>query len=145
MGRLAVLQRGWASVVNRSLNMFTLIAMGVGVAWIYSVVATLAPTCSRAARMMGDTVAVYFEAAAVITVLALLGQVLELRAREQTSARYARFLTGSEDSPTYPARWHRRGGGGRLYTVGDKLRVRMGEKVPVDGRCWRGVRPSMDR
>ena len=86
-------QRGWASVVNRSLNMFTLIAMGVGVAWIYSVVATLAPDLfPETARMMGDTVAVYFEAAAVITVLALLGQVLELRAREQTSGAIRALL-----------------------------------------------------
>jgi P-type Cu+ transporter len=80
------LVRGWTSVVARSLNMFTLIAMGTGVAWTYSVVATFAPGLFPAAfRGMGGAVAVYFEAAAVITVLVLLGQVLELRARERTS------------------------------------------------------------
>ncbi|MBN8935119.1 MAG: YHS domain-containing protein, partial [Rhizobiales bacterium] len=78
--------RGWKSVVNRNLNMFTLIAMGTGVAWVYSVVATLAPQVfPQAFRIGGGAVAVYFEAAAVITVLVLLGQVLELRARETTS------------------------------------------------------------
>lgn len=79
-------ERGWTSLVNRSLNMFTLVAMGTGVAWSYSVVATLAPQIfPRAFRAAGGTVPVYFEAAAVITVLVLLGQVMELRAREQTS------------------------------------------------------------
>ena len=80
--------RGWQSLVTRNLNMFTLIAMGTGVAWLYSVVATLAPGIFPAAfRGHDGAVAVYFEAAAVITVLVLLGQVLELRAREQTSRR----------------------------------------------------------
>ena len=77
--------RGWASIVNRRLNMFTLIAMGTGIAWIYSVVATVAPQVFPPAfHIMDDAVAVYFEAAAVITVLVLLGQVLELQARERT-------------------------------------------------------------
>ena len=80
-------QRGWQSLVNRSLNMFTLIAMGTGTAWIYSVVATLAPSIfPDAFRQHDGSVAVYFEAAAVITVLVLLGQVLELRARESAPA-----------------------------------------------------------
>ena len=80
--------RGWKSIVTRNLNMFTLIALGTGVAWLYSVVATVAPGIFPAAfRGMDGSVAVYFEAAAVITVLVLLGQVLELRAREQTSGR----------------------------------------------------------
>ena len=79
-------QRGWQSLVTRNLNMFTLIAMGTGAAWIYSVVATLAPGIfPDAFRQHDGSVAVYFEAAAVITVLVLLGQVLELRARESTS------------------------------------------------------------
>ena len=78
-------ERGWASLKSRNLNMFTLIAMGVGVAWAYSVVATVAPHLFPAAfRGAHDVVPVYFEAAAVITTLVLLGQVLELRAREQT-------------------------------------------------------------
>jgi len=85
--RLPIFQRGWASVVNRSLNMFSLIALGVGVAWTYSVVAMLLPGIfPPAMRSMGETVPVYFEAAAVIMALVLLGQVMELRARSQTSA-----------------------------------------------------------
>src|SRR3546814_14604251 len=85
-------ERGWASVRTRNLNMFTLIAMGTGVAWAYSVVATAAPGIFPAAfRMMDGTVAIYFEAAAVITVLVLLGQVLELRARERTDRKSTRL------------------------------------------------------
>src|SRR5258708_6270736 len=85
--------RGWKSVATRNLNMFTLIAMGTGVAWVYSVVATLAPgSFPPAFRGEGGAVAVYFEAAAVITVLVLLGQVLELRAREQTSGAIRALL-----------------------------------------------------
>src|SRR5262249_17500815 len=85
--------RGWQSLVTRNLNMFTLIAMGTGVAWIYSVVATVAPGLFPAAfRGMDGAVAVYFEAAAVITVLVLLGQVLELRARDQTSGAIRALL-----------------------------------------------------
>ncbi len=127
--------RGWASLRSRNLNMFTLIAMGTGVAWIYSVVATLAPRLFPPAFREGDGgVAVYFEAAAVITVLVLLGQVLELRARERTSGAIrallaivphtaSRMLTdGSEEQV-----------GLDQVVVGDRLRVRPGEKVPVDG------------
>ena len=126
--------RGWQSVVTRNLNMFTLIAMGVGVAYLYSVVATLAPQLFPPAfRDMHGVVAVYFEAAAVITVLVLLGQVLELRARAQTSGairallglapKTARRVTdhGDEDIDI------------DAIKVGDRLRVRPGEKVPVDG------------
>src|SRR3989442_8990403 len=84
---MAIFQRGWASVVNRSTNMFTLIAMGTGVAYLYSVVATLFPQIFPASfRSMGDRPDVYFEAAAAIVTLVLLGQVLELRARSQTSS-----------------------------------------------------------
>src|SRR5690606_11362739 len=86
-------ERGWASLVSRHLNMFTLIAMGTGVAWLYSVVATFMPDLFPAAFRNADgTVAVYFEAAAVITVLVLLGQVLELRARERTSGALKALL-----------------------------------------------------
>ena len=86
-------QRGWASIRNRSLNMFTLIAIGVGAAWIYSVVAVLAPHLFPAAvRRMDGSAPVYFEAAAIITVLVLVGQILELRAREQTSGAIRALL-----------------------------------------------------
>jgi Cu+-exporting ATPase len=86
-------ERGWRSIQTRHLNMFTLIAMGTGVAWIYSVVAILAPsTFPTAFRAKDGTVAVYFEAASVITVLVLLGQVLELRAREKTSGAIKALL-----------------------------------------------------
>ena len=85
--------RGWQSLVTRNLNMFTLIAMGTGVAWLYSVVATIVPGAFPAAfRGPDGAVAIYFEAAAVITVLVLLGQVLELRAREQTSGAIRALL-----------------------------------------------------
>ena len=136
--------RGWQSLVHRSLNMFTLIAMGTGAAWIYSVMATIAPQIFPPAFRMGDSVAVYFEAAAVITVLVLLGQVLELRAREHTSGAIRALLNlapktarrmktdGSEEDVSIDA-----------ITVGDKLRVRPGEKVPVDGELLDG-RSSLD-
>jgi Cu+-exporting ATPase len=126
--------RGWSSVVNRNLNMFTLIAMGTGVAWLYSIVATLAPGVFPAAfRMGGGAVAVYFEAAAVITVLVLLGQVLELRARESTSGAIRALL----DLAPKTARRIREGGAEEEVQldqvhVGDLLRVRPGDKVPVD-------------
>jgi Cu+-exporting ATPase len=132
--------RGWKSIVTRNLNMFTLIALGTGVAWLYSVVATVVPGIFPAAfRGMDGSVAVYFEAAAVITVLVLLGQVLELRAREQTSGAIRALLDlapktarrikpdGSEDEVTLD-----------LIGIGDRLRVRPGEKVPVDGSVIEG-------
>ena len=127
--------RGWESVKSRHLNMFTLIAMGVGVAWIYSVVALLAPQLfPSSAKSMGGVVSVYFEAAAVITVLVLLGQVLEVRAREKTSGALKALLAMA------PKTARRIGEGGTeqdipidAVMVGDKLRVRPGEKVPVDG------------
>jgi Cu+-exporting ATPase len=128
--------RGWQSLLTRNLNMFTLIAMGTGVAWLYSVVATLAPGIFPAAlRGHHDgSVAVYFEAAAVITVLVLLGQVLELRARESTSGAIRALL----DLAPKTARRIRRDGAEEevqldAVHVGDRLRVRPGEKVPVDG------------
>ncbi len=133
-------QRGWQSLVNRSLNMFTLIAMGTGTAWIYSVVATLAPGIfPDAFRQHDGSVAVYFEAAAVITVLVLLGQVLELRARESTSGAIRALL----DLDPKNARNNRDDGTEEevqldTVRVGDRLRVRPGEKVPVDGEVLEG-------
>jgi P-type Cu+ transporter len=127
--------RGWSSVVARSLNMFTLIAMGTGVAWGYSVVATLAPGLFPAAfRGEGGTVAVYFEAAAVITVLVLLGQVLELRARERTGGAIRALL---DLAPKTAVRVTDAGEDQEValdaIQVGDRLRVRPGGTIPVDG------------
>ena len=132
--------RGWASLRTRNLNMFTLIAMGVGVSWLYSVVALLAPGAFPAAlRGHGGAAPVYFEAAAVITVLVLLGQVLELRARAQTSGAIRALL----DLAPKTARRVRDDGSDEevsldLIAVGDRLRVRPGEKVPVDGAVLDG-------
>lgn len=145
--------RGWASVRTRNLNMFTLIAMGTGVAWLYSVIATIAPgifpDSFRASSGMADdmsagAVDVYFEAAAVITVLVLLGQVLELRAREQTSGAIKALL---DLAPTTARRVRPDGKDEEIgledVQIGDKLRVRPGEKVPVDGEVLDG-RTSLD-
>jgi Cu+-exporting ATPase len=133
-------ERGWASLKSRNLNMFTLIAMGVGVAWAYSVVDTVAPSLFPAA-FRGDhgAVAVYFEAAAVITTLVLLGQVLELRAREQTGGAIRALL----DLTPKTARLVRADSGDDevaldAVNIGDMLRVRPGEKVPVDGQIVEG-------
>jgi P-type Cu+ transporter len=132
--------RGWNSLVTRNLNMFTLIAMGTGVAFLYSVVGTLAPQVFPSAfRDMHGAVAVYFEAASVITVLVLLGQVLELRARERTSGairallglapKTARRVTANGDEDVALD----------AIAVGDLLRVRPGEKIPVDGVVAEGT------
>ena len=132
--------RGWQSLLTRNLNMFTLIAMGVGVAYLYSVVATLAPgVFPQAFRGTDGAVAVYFEAAAVITVLVLLGQVLELRAREATSGAIRALL----DLAPKTARRVRDDGSDEEISLdevaaGDKLRVRPGDKVPVDGTVLEG-------
>ena len=137
--------RGWQSLVTRNLNMFTLIAMGTGVAWLYSIVATIAPGAFPAAfRGPEGAVAIYFEAAAVITVLVLLGQVLELRAREQTSGAIRALL----DLAPKTARKIEADGNDKevpldTVIVGDRLRVRPGEKVPVDGVLLDG-RSSLD-
>jgi len=133
-------ERGWASIVHRSLNMFTLIAVGVGTAYVYSVIATLAPGIFPDSFREHGEVAVYFEAAAVITALVLLGQVLELRARSQTSSairallnlapKTARLVQSDGSEQDVP-----------LESVhpGDLLRVRPGEKVPVDGVVTEGA------
>ena len=144
-------QRGWASLINRSTNMFTLIAMGTGVAYVYSVVATVFPQIFPASfrstapmyypgfapatsRMVGDRPDVYFEAAAAIVTLVLLGQVLELRARSRTSSairalldlspKIARLLSEDGSERDVPL---------EQVQSGDRLRVRPGEKIPVDG------------
>jgi len=134
-------QRGWASIVNRSLNMFTLIAMGTGVAYLYSIVATIFPQIFPLSfRLASGEVPVYFEASAAIITLVLLGQVLELRARSRTSsalkallglapktARRLRPEGGEEDIPL------------EQVMAGDRLRVRPGEKIPVDGSVIEGT------
>ena len=132
--------RGWQSVVSRNLNMFTLIALGTGVAWVYSTVATAAPDIFPASFRDADgKVAIYFEAAAVIVTLVLLGQVMELRARNRTGAAIKALLglapktalrvaaDGSESEVSL-----------EQVMVGDRLRVRPGEKVPVDGSVIEG-------
>jgi Cu+-exporting ATPase len=142
-----VLWAGWpffvrarASLKTRNLNMFTLIAMGTGVAWAYSIIGTLLPGVFPSAMLtMDGAVAVYFEAAAVITVLVLLGQVLELKARERTSGAIRALL----DLSPKTARRIRPDGGDEdvtldLVAVGDRLRVRPGERVPVDGEILEG-------
>ena len=137
--------RAWQSLLTRNLNMFTLIAMGTGVAWLYSGVAMLLPSLFPPGfRGPDGAVAVYFEAAAVITVLVLLGQVLELRAREQTSGAIRALL----DLAPKIARRIRADGTDEevsldVIAVGDRLRVRPGEKVPVDGEVIEG-RSSLD-
>ncbi len=142
---LPFFQRGWASVVHRSLNMFSLIALGTGAAYLYSLVATLAPDAFPSTfRGPGGAVAVYFEAAAVITVLVLAGQVLELRARARTGSAIRALLDLA------PKVAHRLTASGTDEPValdqvraGDRLRVRPGEAVPVDGMVLEG-RSALD-
>ena len=132
-------ERGWVSLVTRHLNMFTLIAIGTGAAWLYSIIATVLPGAfPEAFRIRDGAVPVYFEAAAVITVLVLLGQVLELRAREQTGGairalldlapKTARRISASGDEDVSLD----------LIQVGDLLRVRPGDKIPLDGIVTEG-------
>jgi Cu+-exporting ATPase len=132
--------RGWQSLVTRNLNMFTLIAIGTGVAWLYSVVATFLPGLfPQTFRGHDGAVAVYFESAAVITVLVLLGQVLELRAREATSGAIKALL---DLAPKTTRRVKADGSDEEIpldqVQVGDRLRVRPGDKVPVDGEVLEG-------
>ena len=141
---LPFFQRFWTSLVNRSPNMFTLIGLGTGVAYVYSVVATMAPQIfPDSLRGMGGYPDVYFEAAAAITTLVLLGQVMELRARSRTSAAIRALL----DLSPKTARLLAAGAGGEVIEKdiplenvkpGDHLRVRPGEKVPVDGVVLEG-------
>ena len=133
-------ERGWQSLKTRNLNMFTLIAMGTGVAWLYSIVATLIPGIFPDAFRVNDgAVAVYFEAAAVITVLVLLGQVLELKAREQTGGAIRALL---DLAPKTARRVNEKGEDEDVpldeIKAGDLLRVRPGEKVPLDGVVTEG-------
>jgi Cu+-exporting ATPase len=133
-------QRGWRSIVSRNFNMFTLIAIGTGAAWIYSMLAALAPDIFPAAFRQADgSVAVYFEAAAVIIVLVLLGQVLELRAREKTSGAIKALL---DLAPRTARRLDDQGGEQDValdqIKVGERLRVRPGDKVPLDGEVLEG-------
>jgi P-type Cu+ transporter len=134
-------QRGWTSVVNRAPNMFTLIAMGTGAAYGYSTVATVAPALLPSSfRLHDGSIAVYFEAAAIITVLVLLGQVLELKARSQTSSairallrlapKTARLIKPDGQEEDVPL---------ERIQVGHRLRVRPGERVPVDGMVKEGA------
>jgi Cu+-exporting ATPase len=131
--------RGWASLRNRSLNMFTLIALGVGVAYLYSLAATFLPQLFPMEIRHGGMLAVYYEAAAVITVLVLLGQVLELRAREQTGGAIRALL---KLAPKSARRITADGKDEEValqdVQVGDRLRVRPGESVPVDGTVLEG-------
>ena len=133
-------ERGWTSLKTRNLNMFTLIAMGTGVAWVFSVVGTIWPDLFPSSmRGQDGSVPIYFEASAVITVLVLLGQVLELRAREQTggairallglSPKVARRITadGTDEDVSL-----------NQVIAGDRLRVRPGERVPLDGEILEG-------
>ena len=134
-------QRGWASIVNRSLNMFTLIAIGTSTAFVYSVIAVLLPDIFPPAfREHGGGIALYFEAAAVITTLVLLGQVLELRARSETSSAIKSLLGLAPKT----ARILRANGAEEDIPIdqvhpGNKLRVRPGEKIPVDGVVVEGT------
>ncbi len=139
-GGWPLFQRGWASLVNRHLNMFTLIALGVGVAWSYSMVALLLPDIfPQKMRSMGGTVDVYFEAAAVITALVLLGQVMELRARSQTSAAIKLLLgLAPKTARIVRANGHEEDIPLAQVQPNDVLRVRPGEKVPVDGVVLEG-------
>lgn len=132
--------RGWQSLKTRNLNMFTLIALGTGAAWVYSMVGTLAPGLfPRDLRTAEGAVPIYFEAAAVITVLVLLGQVLELRAREKTSGAIRALL---DLAPKTAVRVQPDGSDETVQIdtiqVGELLRVRPGEKVPVDGELVEG-------
>jgi Cu+-exporting ATPase len=137
---LPFFKRGWTSVVNRSLNMFTLIAIGTGVAYIYSVVATVAPGLfPDTFRSATQTVDVYFEAAGVIVVLVLLGQLMELQARDRTGSAIRSLMKLAPDTATVI----RESGAEETVpletiAVGDRLRIRPGEKVPIDGHVVDG-------
>jgi P-type Cu+ transporter len=133
-------ERGWASIVHRSLNMFTLIALGVGTAYVYSVVATLAPgVFPPSFKSHGGEIGLYYEAAAIITALVLLGQVLELRARSQTSSAIKALLGLAPKTARRIEGASERDVPLDEVTAGDLLRVRPGEKIPVDGVLTEGA------
>ncbi|MBI4346945.1 MAG: HAD-IC family P-type ATPase, partial [Elusimicrobia bacterium] len=138
-GAFPFFERGWASIRNRRLNMFTLLAMGIGTAYLDSLVATLAPGLLPAPEHGHGAPALYFEAAAVITTLALLGQVLELKARHKTSGAIRALLGLSPKT----ARRHADGREEEIplaeVRAGDRLRIRPGEKIPVDGVVLEGA------
>lgn len=136
-------QRGWQSLVNRSLNMFTLIAMGVGAAYLYSAVVMLLPGVFPPSFSAHGKIGIYFEAAAIITVLVLLGQVLELRARSRTGSAIRALLGLAPNTARIVRDGEERDVPLDQVEKGDRLRVRPGEKVPVDGRVIDG-RTSMD-
>ena len=144
-GGLPFFQRGWASLITQNLNMFTLIALSTGITWLYSVVATVAPQVFPLAfRDEYGLVAVYFEAAAVIIVLVLLGQVLELRAREQTGAALRSLLDLAPNTAWFVGDdGSEKEIGLNQVSVGDRLRVRPGAKIPIDGEVLEG-RSSVD-
>jgi Cu+-exporting ATPase len=132
-------ERGWASVVNRSTNMFTLIAIGTGVAYLFSLVATIVPEIfSRSLLDMNDMPPVYFEASAAIVTLVLLGQVLELRARRSTGAAIRALLNLAPKTARLIRPGREEDVPLEQVKVGDKLRVRPGEKIPVDGMVLEG-------
>ena len=141
-------ERGWASMVSRNLNMFTLIAMGAGAAYLDSVVAVVWPGIFPAAfRDASGGVALYFEAAAVIVVLVLVGQVLELKARSQTSSALKALLGLAPKTARLMGADGSEGGCCLRVEikVGDLVRVRPGEKVPIDGVVVRGIAGWMSR
>jgi Cu+-exporting ATPase len=135
--------RGWQSIVNRSLNMFTLIAIGVGAAYFYSAVVMLLPQIFPPSFSAHGQIGIYFEAAAIITVLVLLGQVLELRARSRTGSAIRALLGLAPNTARIIRDGEERDVPLDQVRKGDRLRVRPGEKVPVDGRVLEG-RTSID-
>ena len=136
-------QRGWQSIVNRSLNMFTLIAIGVGAAYFYSAVVMLLPQIFPPSFAAHGKIGIYFEAAAIITVLVLLGQVLELRARSRTGSAIRALLGLTPNTARVIRDGEERDVPLNQVQKGDRLRVRPGEKIPVDGRVVEG-RTSID-
>lgn len=131
-------QRGWQSILNRSLNMFTLIALGVGVAYFYSAIVMLLPQLFPPSFAAHGKIGIYFEAAAIITVLVLLGQVLELRARSRTGSAIRALLDLAPKVAHVVHNGHEEDVDLASVAKGDRLRIRPGEKVPVDGRVIDG-------
>ncbi|CDZ81815.1 Silver exporting P-type ATPase [Candidatus Rubidus massiliensis] len=131
-------KRGWMSIVNRHLNMFSLISLGVGVAYLYSVIAFFFPHAFPASFLHQGEVPLYFETAAIITVLVLLGQVLELKARSQTSQAIKALLGRAAKSARIVVNGEEKEVSIDQVKVGDILRIRPGDKIPVDGKITEG-------